>query len=101
MFARIFRPTRTAMQSGQANSRAWVLEYEPEVPREVEPLMGFTSSRDMRSQVRIAFDSKERAIAYAEREGIPYQVFEAHEPERKRIAYADNFGYKRVGQWTH
>ncbi len=101
MFARIFRPTRTAMQSGQAKTREWVLEYEPEVPREVEPLMGFTSSRDMRSQVRLAFDTKEQAIAYAEREGIPYRVFEAHVPERKRIAYADNFGYKRVGQWTH
>jgi hypothetical protein len=101
MFARIFRPARTAMQSGQAKAREWVLEYEPEAPREVEPLMGFTSSGDMRAQVRLSFDTKEQAIAYAEREGIPYQVFEAHEPERKRIAYADNFGYKRVGQWTH
>jgi hypothetical protein len=101
MFARIFRPARTAMQSGKAKTREWMLEYEPEAPREVEPLMGFTSSGDMRAQVRLSFDTKEQAIAYAEREGIPYQVFEAHEPERKRIAYADNFGYKRVGQWTH
>jgi hypothetical protein len=101
MFARIFRPTRTAMQSGRAKTRQWLLEYEPEAPREVEPLMGFTSSRDMRSQIRLEFATKDEAIAYAEREAIPYRVFEAHEAERKRIAYADNFGYKRVGQWTH
>ena len=101
MFARIYRPARTAMQSGQAKTREWLLEYEPEAPREVEPLMGFTSSGDMRSQIRLEFATKDEAIAYAEREGIPYQVIEAHEAERKRIAYADNFGYKRVGQWTH
>ena len=101
MFARIYRPTRTAMQSGQAKTRQWVLEYEPEAPREVEPLMGFTSSGDMRSQIRLEFATKDEAIAYAGREGIPFRVFEAHEVERKRIAYADNFGYKRVGQWTH
>ena len=89
------------MQSGQAKTRDWVLEYEPETPREVEPLMGFTSSRDMRSQIRLEFATRDEAIAYAEREGITYQVFEAHVAERKRIAYADNFGYKRVGQWTH
>jgi hypothetical protein len=101
MFARIYRPSRTAMQAGEANSRRWVLEFEPEVPREVEPLMGYTSSRDMRQQVRLLFTTKEEAVAYAEREGIPYRVLETHDPARKRIAYADNFGYKRVGQWTH
>jgi hypothetical protein len=55
----------------------------------------------MRSQIRLEFETRDEAVAYAEREGIPYQVFEAHEPERRRIAYADNFGYKRIGQWTH
>jgi hypothetical protein len=101
MLARIYRPARTAMQSGDAKSKQWLLEFEPERRREVEPLMGYTAQRDMRQQVRLAFNTKEEAIAYAEREGIPYRVFEAHDPERKRIAYADNFGYKRVGQWTH
>ena len=55
----------------------------------------------MRPQIRLEFATKDEAIAYAEREGIPYQVIEPHEAERKRIAYADNFGYKRIGQWTH
>ena len=64
------------MQSGQANTKAWVLDFEPEQPRRVEPLMGWTSSGDMRQQLRLRFDTKEEAVAYCERGGIPYQVFE-------------------------
>lgn len=101
MVARIYKPSRNAMQSGTAKTKAWVLDYEPERPREVEPLMGYTSSNDMKSQLRLRFDSKEEAIAYAEREGIAYQVQETKEPTRRRIAYADNFSYRRVGSWTH
>ena len=63
MTARIFRPAKTAMQSGAAKTRRWMLEYEPEVPREIEPLMGWTSSADMHSQVQLAFDTREVAIA--------------------------------------
>ena len=76
MPARIYKPSKTAMQSGQANTKAWVLDFELEQPRRVEPLMGWTSSGDMRQQLRLRFDTKEEAIAYCEREGIPYQVFE-------------------------
>ena len=76
MPARIYKPSKTAMQSGQANTKAWVLDFELEQPRRVEPLMGWTSSGDMRQQLRLRFDSKEEAVAYCEREGIPYQVFE-------------------------
>ncbi len=101
MIARIYKPARTAMQSGDANTREWILEFEPEQARSVEPLMGWTSSSDMKSQVRLSFASKEEAIAYAERHGIPYQLFEPQTARRRKIAYADNFGYKRVGQWTH
>ena len=76
MTARIYKPARTAMQSGPARTKEWVLEYEPEVPREIDPLMGWTSSRDMRSQVRLEFATREEAIAYAERHGIAYVVAE-------------------------
>ena len=75
MTARIYQPARSAMQSGQAKDN-WMLEYEPEKPREIEPLMGWTSSTDMKSQVKLMFDTKEEAIAYAERNGIPYRVEE-------------------------
>jgi ETC complex I subunit conserved region len=101
MFARIYKPAKTAMQSGTANTKAWVLDFEPEQPREVEPLMGWTSSGDMRQQVRLQFGTKDEAVAYCEREGIPYEVLPDKEPARRAISYADNFAYNRRNPWTH
>ena len=101
MVARIFKPAKTAMQSGLARTKDWVLEDELRVPREIDPLMGWTSSADTRQQVQLRFESKEEAIAYAERNGIAYVV---HEPQpRKPIqkSYADNFKFGRIGSWTH
>ena len=101
MAARIYKPARTAMQSGTAKTKEWVLDYEPEQPRAVEPLMGWTSSGDMRQQLRLAFETKEEAIAYCERNRIAYQVFETPPSKRQRISYADNFAYTRRTPWTH
>jgi hypothetical protein len=101
MIARIYKPAKTAMQSGTAKTREWALDFEPEQPRTVEPLMGWTSSADMLQQVRLRFDTKEEAIAYCERHGIAYQVLESKEPKRRVIAYADNFAYDRREAWTH
>ena len=101
MVARIFKPARTAMQSGDAKTRIWMLEFEPETPREADPLMGWTSSSDMRQQVRLSFPTKEDAIAYATRNGIPYRVFEAHPRKPTKKAYSDNFKFGRIGTWTH
>jgi hypothetical protein len=99
--ARIYKPTKTAMQSGHANTKQWVLDYEPSEPRQVEPLMGWTSSGDMRQQLRLRFDTKEEAIAYCERHGIAFQLSEPKQHARRAIAYADNFAYTRRGAWTH
>jgi len=101
MTARIYRPARTAMQSGTAKTKEWVLDYEPEQPRMVEPLMGWTSSADMKQEICLQFDSKEEAIAFCEREGIPYQAFDSKPRARQRISYADNFAYPRREAWTH
>ena len=101
MTARIYKPAKTAMQSGQAKTREWVLDYEPEEPRVVEPLMGWTSSGDMKSQLRLQFSTKEEAVAYAERHGIPYQVQEGKTAPRRGLSYADNFSFGRRGAWTH
>jgi hypothetical protein len=101
MTARIYKPAKTAMQSGQAGTKAWVLDFEPEQPRRVEPLMGWTSSGDMRSQLRLRFASKEEAIAYCERRGIAYQVFEGEAAARRTISYSDNFAFNRRDAWTH
>ncbi|MEX0752272.1 MAG: ETC complex I subunit [Xanthobacteraceae bacterium] len=101
MTARIYRPAKTAMQSGSAQTKEWILDYEPEEPRLVEPLMGWTSSGDMKQQLRLRFASKEEAIAYCEHHGIAYQVFEPKRPARRGIAYADNFAFGRREGWTH
>ena len=101
MTARIYKPARTAMQSGAAKTKEWVLDYEPEQPRAIEPLMGWTSSGDMKQQLRLQFDTKEEAVAYCERNGIAYEVFESPPVLRQRISYSDNFVYGRRTPWTH
>jgi hypothetical protein len=101
MIARIFKPARNAMQAGQANTRAWMLSYEPERPRAVEPLMGYTSSTDMRQQVNLSFETREEAVAYCQRNGIPFRVEDSHERTPKRISYSDNFRFNRPETWTH
>ena len=101
MSARIYRPAKTAMQSGAAKASRWLLEYEPETDREVEPLMGWTSSGDMKSQIKLWFDTSEDAIAYATRNGIAYRVEEPRETTHKAVSYSDNFKFTRQGQWTH
>ena len=101
MTARIYKPAKTAMQSGIAKTREWVLDYEPEQPREIEPLMGWTSSGDMRQQVRLSFDTAAEAVAYCERNGIAYQVSEPNLSARRTMSYSDNFAFKRRDPWTH
>ena len=101
MQVRIHQPPKTAMQSGQGNTKRWLLEFEPESPRRVEPLMGWTSSRDTKTQLRLWFDSAEDAVAYARKHGLMYTL---EQPQRKKLmpkAYADNFRYDRLGRWTH
>jgi hypothetical protein len=101
MTARIFKAAKNAMQSGKAKTRDWQIAYEPEQPRIVEPLMGWTSSGDMKQQLSLHFDTKEDAIAYCEREGIAYQVIEPKVTLPRQIAYSDNFAFKRTEPWTH
>lgn len=101
MLARIFKPAKTAMQSGKAGTKEWVLEYEPEQPLAADPLMGYTSSADMRRQVRLEFDTQEEAVAYARRNGIPVEVSAAQDPAPKKLSYSDNFRFGRRQPWTH
>jgi hypothetical protein len=91
MKARIFKPTKTAMQSGKAKTREWALEYEHDGSRTLEPLMGWTSSSDMNQEILLHFSSKEAAIRFAKQNNIDYEVYE---PELKNLtikSYADNF----------
>ncbi len=101
MTARIYKPSKTAMQSGLGNTKDWALDFDPEEPRQVEPLMGWTSSSDMRQELRLRFATKEAAVAYCERHGIAYQLFDAAAPKRRGMSYSDNFAFKRRDAWTH
>ncbi len=103
MRARIFRPARTAMQSGTARTRDWVLEFSPAEARRIDPLMGWTSSGDMDSQVRLRFESRAAAEAYAKARDIDYIVIEPRKrPVNIRPAgYAENFSPNRRQGWTH
>jgi hypothetical protein len=101
MTARIFKPAKTAMQSGEARTKEWILEFEPASPRDIDPLMGWTSSRDMQSQIRLEFDTKEEAIAYATRAGLAYTLSEPKPRKPIKKSYADNFKFGRTTNWTH
>ncbi|TVQ82595.1 MAG: oxidoreductase [Micavibrio sp.] len=94
MKVRIYKPAKSTMQSGRANSRQWVLEYETETPRRPEDLMGWTSAGDTLGQVRLRFKSKAAAIAFAEEKGWEYML---QEPKKRIIqprSYMDNFKYR-------
>ncbi len=103
MRARIYKPARTAMQSGTAKTRNWVLEFAPAAPREVDPLMGWTSSGDTQAQVKLRFESKEAAVDYAEAHGIDAIVIEpkTRKPNVRPGGYGENFATNRRGAWTH
>ncbi len=100
MTARIFRPAKNAMQSGRGNTGIWLLEFEQQTPRGIEPLMGYTSSADMKQQVRLEFDSSQSAIAYCEKNGIDYRLQLPKSASRRRTSYAENFSYNRKTPWT-
>ena len=94
--ARIYRPARTAMQQGRANTRKWLFEFEPAAPKSHDPLMGWISSPDTRGQVKLRFDSKDEAVAYAKRHGIPYRLYEPKTATAKPKSYAANFAFNRI-----
>lgn len=103
MRARIYQPAKTAMQSGTAKTKGWILEFAPASAREVDPLMGWTSSDDTQAQVKLRFDSREAAEAYATSKGIEFEVIEpkARKPVIRARGYGENFATDRRGAWTH
>ena len=101
MHARIYKPAKTAMSSGQARTNDWVLEVAGSGEKRIDPLMGWTSSSDMNQQVRLTFDTKEKAIAYAKRHNMAFEVEEPQVRVRKGKSYSANFAFTRKGQWTH
>jgi hypothetical protein len=100
MKARIFLPPKSAMQSGTAKTHRWVLEYEPGAKTR-DPLMGWTGSEDTREQVRLQFDTKEEAIAFAAANQLPFELELPPPHIKKPKSYADNFRFDRKENWTH
>lgn len=103
MRARIYQPARNAMTSGQGRTKSWVLEFAPDEARELDPLMGWTSSGDTQAQVKIRFATKEAALAYAKENGIEATVTEPHKrkPNIRQMGYGENFAPNRRSAWTH
>ena len=102
MLARIFRPSKTAMQSGKQKTQDWVLEFEATDARRSDPLMGWTQTADTASsQVRLSFETKDEAVRYADQHGIAFQLIDPHPAKRIIKAYADNFAFGRKIPWTH
>ncbi len=103
MTARIYRPAKSAMSSGTAKTRHWILEFPNETAREVDPLMGWTSSSDTQAQVRMRFPTKEAALDYVREHGIDAVVTEpkSRKPNVRARGYGENFATDRRGAWTH
>ena len=101
MKARIYKPAKNAMQSGEAKTRYWLLVYEPEKKPYIEPLMGWTGGSDMRQQLKLRFPTREEATAYAKRNNIPYEVWVPKPRKKIKKSYADNFAFRRSEPWTH
>jgi len=93
--ARIYQPTKTAMQSGGGRTRPWVLDYEQASPRVPDPLMGWSSAGDTLNEVRLRFATLEEAVAFAKKRGLDYTVAQPHERSLKAKSYAENFRYDR------
>ena len=95
--ARIYRPAKSAMQSGRAGrTRKWLLEYEPASRRDPDPLMGWSSARDTLNEVQLRFDTLVEALAFAKKHGLDYTLIEPHARTPKAKSYADNFRYDKI-----
>ena len=103
MRVRIYQPSRNAMQSGTARTREWVLVFPQADAREIDPLMGWTSSDDTQSQVRLRFATREEAEDYAKEHGLDYEVTASHkrQPNIRPRGYGENFATDRRAPWTH
>jgi len=88
---RIFRPSKTAMQSGRGKTERWMVQFERDAPQVADPLMGWMGSRDTRPQLRLMFDSRDEAVAFAERNNLTYAVQEPHAHAMRPKSYAENF----------
>ena len=88
--AKIYKPARTAMQSGKRNTKNWLLEFDT-LNTGINPLMGWETSKDTMSEVKLQFTTKDQAINYAKKNNIIYYIVEPKEHKIIKKSYSDNF----------
>ena len=96
MSARIYQPAKSAMSSGMANTKEWVLEFAPEGARSKDAFTGWNSIDGTANQVKLKFASLEEAQNYAAARGIAARVDQPHPRQRRAKSYSDNFRHDRV-----
>jgi NADH dehydrogenase (ubiquinone) Fe-S protein 4 len=88
--AKIYKPSKTVMQSGTKKYDKWIIEFITEKPG-INPLMGWESSTDTYSELKLEFNSKDLAIEYAKKNKINYELIEPKVRKINKKSYADNF----------
>tara|TARA_Y100000741_G_scaffold214086_1_gene163114 strand:+ start:122 stop:490 length:369 start_codon:yes stop_codon:yes gene_type:complete len=101
MKAKIYKPSKTSMQSGLGKTKKWVFEYQKQKDLIREPLMGWTGSRDTNEQVKLLFEDINQAINYAKKNNIEYEVIPEMKKKYSSKLYSDNFKFDRKDKWTH
>ena len=96
MKVKIFKPSKTAMQSGFRNTKSWILQFPKENKLGFEPLMGWRKSDNTKKQIQLKFDNLEQAIEYAKKNKLDYIVIPAKDNKFKIKSYSDNFKYNRI-----
>ena len=88
--AKIYKPSKTAMQSGKRNTKKWILEFDT-LDTTVNPLMVWESSKDTMSEVKLDFFTKEEATNYSKKNNIDYYIVEPEKQKTIKKSYTDNF----------
>ena len=101
MVAKIYKPAKTAMQSGRQKTYQWIVEFIQSKPTTREPVMGWPSCEDTGKQVKLKFETQEKAIQYCEKNSLEFHVINNNERKIKPKSYASNFSYDRKESWTH
>jgi len=101
MTIKIYKPSKTSMQSGRGKTKKWLAEYISDVTTKKDILMGWTSSSDTKSQIKLFFDTKEQAVEWAKKNNYQFYVIEPQKRNIKPKSYASNFDINRKDPWTH
>ena len=101
MTIKIYKPAKTAMQSGLGKTKKWLAEYISEVDTVKDSLMGWNSSLDTQSQIKVFFDTKEQAIVWAKKNNYQFYIEEPKVKKIKPKSYSSNFDINRKEPWTH